>query len=437
MNRMSKYFMLMSSAALLAACGNGESDSSGENSGNGGSASSDEVTVWVQYSEESAEGQVMVESIEEFNETNEEGITAVVEYIPRSGSGGGYEDKINAALTTDSLPDVITLDGPNTAAYANSQIIQPLDEYISSTDDLLPSIIEQGTFNDELYSIGYSESGVGFFYNRTMLEEAGVDLDTLPTVDDPWTWDEFNGLLDTLASNYDGPVLDMGFDDQSEWLLYAFSPFVWSAGGEITNEEGTEAVGYFDSEETVSAFDFIQSLVEEGYSTITPVEKGFHTGEYPLYMSGSWTMQELDNEYEDIDYGIMPYPVSPNTNELFSPTGSWAYGMTTSTEKPEEAGVLIEFLTSEQELYDMSMGNSVLPARQSVADRMLEEVEEPMQVLIEQNSKTGRARPTLINYPQVSRTFQETVTESTYYEQNPDLNSLLETKAQEIESNLE
>ncbi|SFC63032.1 fructooligosaccharide transport system substrate-binding protein [Alkalibacterium subtropicum] len=437
MKKMSKYFMLMSSAALLAACGNGESDSDTASNGETESAASDEVTVWVQYSEESAEGQVMVESIEEFNETNEQGITAVVEYIPRSGSGGGYEDKINAALTTSSLPDVITLDGPNTAAYANSQIIQPLDEYLSDTEDFLPSIIEQGTYNDELYSVGYSESGVGFFYNRTMLEEAGVDLETLPTVENPWTWDEFNGLLDTLATNHDGPVLNMGFDDQSEWLLYAFSPYVWSAGGEITNEAGTEAVGYFDSEETVSAFDFIQNLVEEGYSTITPVEKGFHTGEYPLYMSGSWTMQELNNEYEDIDYGIMPYPVSPETNELVSPTGSWAYGMTSSTDKPEAAGALIEFLTSEQELYDMSMGNSVLPARQSVADRMLEEVEEPMQVLIEQNSKTGRARPTLINYPQVSRTFQETVTESTYFEQNQDLESLLETKAQEIETHLE
>lgn len=428
MNKRGKSIFLMSAAILLGACGNGGEDNA--------SKSSDEVTVWVQYSKESAEGQVMAESIKEFNDTNDLGVTAVVEYIPRSGSGGGYEDKINAALTTNSLPDVITLDGPNTAAYANSKIIQPLDDYVKVSEDFLPSIIEQGTYNDELYSIGYSESGVGFFYNKPMLEEAGIKLDSLPTVDDPWTWDEFNTLLETLNTYYEKPVLNMGFDDQSEWLLYAFSPFVWSAGGDITNEDGTEAVGYFDSEESVAAFDFIQSLVEKGYSTITPVDKGFHTGEYPLYMSGSWTIQELDNEYKDIDYGIMPYPVSPDTNELVSPTGSWGYGMTSSTEKPEEAGALIEFLTSEQELYDMSMGNAVLPARQSVADRMVKEVGEPMQVLIEQNSKTGRARPTLINYPQVSRSFQEAVTESTYFEQNQDIKALLESKAQEIQSNL-
>ena len=48
-------------------------------------------------------------------------------FIPRSGSGGGYEDKVNAALNSGSLPDVLTLDGPNTAAYAHSKIIQPID----------------------------------------------------------------------------------------------------------------------------------------------------------------------------------------------------------------------------------------------------------------------------------------------------------------------
>ena len=434
MERIKRSALLLSTMLLAAGCGNGASETSSDATG---SSDANEVTMWVQYSEESAEGQVMVQSIKDFNETNEDGITAKVEYIPRSGSGGGYEDKINAALTTNTLPDVITLDGPNTAAYANSKIIQPLDGYISDMDDFLPSIIQQGTFDDQMYSIGYSESGVGVFYNKQMLEEAGVDLATLPTVDDPWTWDEFNAMADTLVAHYNGPVLDVGFNDRSEWLLYAFTPFVWSAGGDLTNEEGTKAVGVFDSEENVSAFEFIQNLIESGYSTITPTEAGFQTGEYALKLSGSWTMQELDAEYQDIEYGIMPYPVSPETEELVSPTGSWAYGLTSTTKNTEAAAELIDFLVSEQELYDMSMGNTVLPARQSVADRMMEEVSEPMKVLIEQNSKTGRARPVLVNYPQVSRTFQDTVTESTYYEENADIKALLESKALEIESYLE
>lgn len=392
----------------------------------------EQIEMWVQFSEESAEGQVMVNSIKEFNEQNKGKYQATVNYVPRSGSGGGYEDVLNAALTTDSLPDVFTLDGPNTAAYAASGMLQSLDGKISNFDDVLPSIVEQGTVDGKFYAMGYSESGVGIYYNKKMLEEAGVDLSTLPTVDNPWDWNQFNELLATLHDHYKKPVLNMGFDDHSEWLLYAFTPFVWSSGGDLTDAEGKTATGYLDSKESVEAFEFIQSLVKNEYSTITPVEYGFHIEEYPLYMSGSWTMQQLDSEYKDVEYSIMPYPASPTSKESVSPTGSWAYGMSATTEKGEAAATLIDFLSSEEQLYNMSMGNFVLPSRRSVADKMLEEVSEPMKLLIEQNTKTGKARPVLKNYPQVSRTFQETVTEATYFEENPDIQELLKRKAEEM-----
>lgn len=409
---------------FLVGCGNNDDS---ENA-----ADDQTISVWVHVSREEPEGQAMEESIERFNESQDD-YTAEIQFIPRSGSGGGYEDVINAALTTDTLPDVLTVDGPNTAAYAQSEILQPIDQYVSDKDDVLPSIIEQGMYDDQLYSMGYSESGIGFYYNIDMLEQAGIDTDALPTVDEPWDWDEFNHMLETLHDHYKKPILDMGFDDQSEFLLYAYTPFLWSNGGEITNEEQTEAVGYFNSEESHETFSFIRQLIENDYSTISPVEYGFHTGEYALLMSGSWTMQELDEEYQDINYGIMPYPVSSNTHELVSPTGSWAYGMSGTTSNPEGAGAVIDFLTQEEQMYQVSMANSVLPARYSVAERMVEEVSEPMQLLIEQNTKTGRARPSIVNYPQVSRAFQETVTETTYYDYSPDLQEILDTKAQEIE----
>lgn len=430
MNKVLKLGIALTSVLVLGACSNQDSDKSK-------ASSDDNVVMWVQFSKESAEGQVMEESVKEFNDSNDKSYTAKVEYIPRSGSGGGYEDKVNAALTTNTLPDIITLDGPNTAAYANSKVIQPLGEYISNQEDLLDSIIEQGTYENELYAVGYSESSVGMYYNENMLKEAGIDLATLPTVENPWNWDQFNEMFNTLHEHFKGPILDMGFDDHSEWLTYAFAPFIWSAGGDITNEDGTKSTGNLNSNESIKGFEFIQNLVEKDFASITPTEAGFQTEKYPLKFSGSWTMQELDSEYKDLSYGIMPYPVSPETTELVSPSGSWQYGLTTATEKKDAAGALIDFLVSEQELYDMSVGNTVLPARQSVADKLLKEVGEPMKVLIEQNQVSGKARPVLVNYPQVSRFFQETVTESTYFDQNEDIEALLKGKAAEIDNYLE
>lgn len=414
------------STFALTACSNSSSSS-------GNDSDEKSVTLWVQYSEESAEGQVMVQSIKDFNANNGKGYTAKVEYIPRSGSGGGYEDKVNAALTTNTLPDVLTLDGPNTAAYAKSGILAPIDEYISNRDDLLPSIVEEGTYDGKLYSLGYSESGVGIFYNKKMLQDAGVDLASLPTVDKPWTYDQYNTLFATLTKHYNKPAIDVGFDDHSEWLMYAFTPFIWSSGGDVVTEDGTKSTGAFDNAGSVEAFTFIQGLIKNGYSTITPEKNGFQTGVYPLKMTGSWTMQEMDSQYKDVEYGVLPLPMSPKTKKLVSPTGSWAYGMSRTTKKKEAAGALIDFLGSEQEVYDMSVGNSVLPSRKSTSDRLATEVSEQMKVLLEQNAKTGQARPVLVNYPQVSRVVQNAVTEVTYTDQNPDVAALLKQKAQEID----
>ena len=104
------------------------------------------VNMWVQTSREDPEGKVMQKTVDRFNEVYEGQYKAIIEFIPRSGSGGGYEDKINAAITTNTLPDVITLDGPNTAAYAKAGAIAPIEDYITDQEDFLPSIIAQGTY---------------------------------------------------------------------------------------------------------------------------------------------------------------------------------------------------------------------------------------------------------------------------------------------------
>ena len=424
MKRLSIVLMLCL-VLLLSACINKSENSKGDEN---------TVNIWVQTSKEEPEGKVMQSTIDKFNEQYKGQYTAVIDFIPRSGSGGGYEDKVNAALTTNSLPDVLTLDGPNTAAYAKSGVIAPIGEFITNQDDFLPSILEQGTYDNQLYAIGYSESGVGIYYNEKMLEDAGIDLNELPTVDDPWDWDEFLALCEKLKEIYDGPVVDMGFNDKSEWLMYAFAPFLWSEGGDIVSENGKQAVGVFNDENALTAMMFIQGLIKNEYSTISPSENGFETGKYPLKFSGSWTMQELEENYTEVDYGIMPYPTSPNSKKLVSPSGSWQYAMSATTGKQEAAGKLIDFMVSTEATAEISLGNSVLPPRYSTIEKIEDQVSPQMQVLIEQNMQTGRARPVIPEYPQITRAFQQAISDVVYFETKSDIQKLLDQKAEQMQS---
>ncbi|AQP53153.1 sugar ABC transporter substrate-binding protein [Vagococcus penaei] len=429
---MKKLVLFSATVALvlggLSACGK---------KGNQSNTSSDpgEIKVWVQFSDETAEGAAWQEIVDNFNQEFNGKYKAVTEYIPRSGSGGGYEDKVNAAITTKTLPDVITLDGPNTAAYAHSKVLEPLDEYLDDDDmaDVLPSIKQQGTYNGKFYAFGYSESSVGLYYNKKMFKQAGIKDSELPTLDNPWTWTEFQDVLERLHKEFEAPVFNMQLANKDEMLTYAYTPFIWSNGGSIVNKEGTETIGYYNSKETVGALSYIQELIKNDYVPVTPVEKGFETGKYPMLLSGSWTMADLEGNYKDIDYGILPYPVSDKTKKLVSPTGSWALGMTTNTEKKDASAEFIKFATSTESSKIMSLGNSVLPIRNSTIDLIKNDVPEGMKMLMEQNQVSGRARPVVVAYPQVSRAFQQSIQDITYYKENPDIQAVADIRAKEMQ----
>lgn len=410
----------------LTACGSSGDDSSGADN---------EIKVWVQFSDETPEGKAWQEIVDNFNKEYDGKYKASTEYIPRSGSGGGYEDKVNAAITTNSLPDVITLDGPNTAAYAHSKVIAPLDDYLKDADmdDVLDSIIQQGTYDGKMYAFGFSESNVGVYYNKDMFKEAGINDEDLPTLDNPWTWSEFENISKKLVDKFKTPAIDMQLASKDEMLTYAYTPFIWSNDGDVVNKEGTKAEGHFNSDNSEEALEFIQDVVKNGYTTISPIEKGFETGKYPMLLSGSWVISDLDNNYKDINYGILPYPVSDKTKKLVSPTGSWQLAMTEKTEKKDASAEFIKFATSTESSKIMSLGNSVLPIRKSTIELIKDEVSEPMKFLMEQNQKSGHARPVVVAYPQVSRSFQQAIQDISYYKENPDISKVADARAKEMQ----
>ena len=419
------------SLGLLAGCSGGSSSKTSKET-----ASKDDVKVWVQFSDETAEGKAWEQVVQNFNKKYKGKYKVVTEYIPRSGSGGGYEDKVNAAITTNSLPDVITLDGPNTAAYAKSKVITPLDDYLkdNNMEDVLDSIKQQGTYDGKFYAFGYSESNVGIYYNKKMFKEAGIDESSLPTLKKPWTWDEFKAVSKKLKDHFKEAAIDFRLNSNDEMLPYAYMPLIWSNGGSVVNEDGTKAEGYFNSKESTQAVQFIQDLVKEGYTTVSPVEKGFETGQYPMVLSGSWTIADLQTNYKDIDFGILPYPVSNKTKKLVSPSGSWQLAVTTKSNKKDAAAEFVKFATNTESSEILSLGNSVLPIRKSTIENIKDKVSEPMRFLMEQNAATAHARPVVVAYPQVSRSFQQAMQDISYYEENPDVQKVLDSRAKEMQT---
>lgn len=304
------------------------------------------LSIWVHSIEDTDEGRCYRESVDNFNEKYNGKYFADIEFIPRNDSGGGYSDKINASVMSGDLPDVLTVDGPNIAVYAANGIIQPLAELEEDEKgEYLQSIIEQGTYNNQLYALGAMESSVGLYYNKDILKEAGIEV---PDAGHPWTRTEFLDILEKLKpvmEEKNGYALDMTFPT-GEATIYYYAPFFWADGGDFVDETGLLAEGIFNSEKNAGTVGYFKTLLDKGYMSKVPIDHLFESGRAAFKFDGAWEVNTIYNSYPDINLGVAPYVTGDSwSGERYTPTGSWAYAASSKTDNIEGATELVKWMS--------------------------------------------------------------------------------------------
>lgn len=361
------------------------------------------VTIWSPTDEPAIE-QWWVEKIDQFNEENSGSIRIHREAIVRADSYA-YEDKINAALTSNDLPDILYVDGPNVSNYAYNNIIVPIGDYFTEDDmnDFVDSVKVQGTYNGQLYALGATESSVALFYNKDMIDEAGIIVPE--TLEDAWTWSEYYEVAKQLTTDtVAGTNIIM---DQGEGLPYVLEQFWISNNTDFVSPEGDKADGYLNGEKGVEAATFLNSLIQDGYANIAPIEKEFHNGNAATMLGGSWEVATLENGYPDLNWGVTYFPVADNNGKQTSPTGDWAACITKDSDNVEAAGKVVAYLMNKENVTTYAKAIAKLPTRSSSYDSLPEFEEYPRSVFKEQSMETGTPRPRTPGYTVLSPGFSQ------------------------------
>lgn len=367
------------------------------------------LSIWVHSIEDTEEGQVYRDAVDRFNQAFDGKYFADIEFVPRNDSGGGYSDKINASVMSGMLPDVLTVDGPNIAAYAANGIIQPLAELTDEErSTYLESILEQGTYDGQLYALGVMESSVGLYYNKDILAQAGIEV---PTADNPWTWSEFMDILEQLKPMMEelgGYPLDMTFP-VGETSIYYYAPFVWSNGGDMVSEDGMTVDGIFNSPENVETMQLFRSIVQNGYMSQAPIDKLFESGRAAFKFDGAWEVNTVYTSYPDLNLGVAPYIVSDDWDGgRYTPTGSWAFAASTDAEDIEAATELVKYMSGVESGVQMWEQTKSFPSTYQAFEQIdVFRTDENYRALYEQLSQYGHPRPKTPVYPQVSTSFQQ------------------------------
>jgi multiple sugar transport system substrate-binding protein len=281
---------------------------------------------------------------------------------------GSYPDQVKAATLAEDLPCLLDFDGPYVYNYAWSGDLLPLDSYVSDDlrTDFLPSIIEQGTYNGHLYTLGSIDSGLAIWGNKALLEQAGVRIPT--GVEDAWTLDEFNAAMEAIAAIVptDGYVIDFKIPYGGEWWSYGFAPIIQGFGGDLINREDySTAEGFLNGPEAVAAMTWFQGLFTQGYANANPVDHNadFTEGRVALSWVGHWMYPSYKEALGD-NLVLIPMPILGE--KAVTGNGSWNWSITSSCENPDGAWAFLDFIFRPENIQSTAEATGAIPARISV-----------------------------------------------------------------------
>lgn len=395
------------------------------------------VEVWMHHGEP-AERAAMTETIKRFNAAHEN-IQAKVTYVVTAE----YETKVATAAIAGKLPDLMDVDGPWVATWAWRGFLRPIGKYFTEDElnDFVPSIVIQGTWQGKLWALGQFESGLGLYFRKDILEEAGV---TPPRkAENAWTWDEFIDVCKkVMATGKVERALDVRWEWNAEWWTYGFCPLMWSNGGALISPDGLKADGYINGPPSVEAMEALQKIFATGYASPTALPDQFELGKAAMSWLGHWMFSGYKKIYGD-NLGLT---FLPGIRKSATGSGSYTWGMTTQAENPEAVAKVLKWILEPESILMMTRGtdfegnrivagNAAPPSRVSVYDHFPEYTEYPLSIFMTQLKKgIAHPRPVTPAYAAITREIQTAINDIAL---GSDVKEALDIAAEAIDKEIE
>ncbi|MFH8252323.1 extracellular solute-binding protein [Microbacterium sp. B2969] len=408
-------------ACALALTGCGQAGQGGSNTADGRT----QLTMWTHSAGNPAELEVYDKIIADFNASQDE-YEVVHEAFPQ----GAYNDAVVAAAASGDLPCLLDLDGPIMPNWAWAGYLQPLDLPKELTDSLLPTAV--GTWDDKIYSAGYWDAALAIFARKSVLEKNGIRI---PTIDQPWTQDEFADVLTTLkAAGYETPI-DIGAEDAGEWWPYAYSPFLQSFGGDLIDRSTMlSAKGALNGPEAVKWGEWFQGLFADGFANNggTIGNQEFVDDKVGLSYTGVWNAVDALDAVGD-DLLILPPPDLGTGPKIGG--GSWQWAISSSCADADGARKYLEFSFQDEYLTAFADNQVVIPSTESAAaDSKYFGPDGVLRPFVELSQKFAVPRPETPAYAVISSTFE---TAAKDIMNGADVSTTLDNAVAEIDANIE
>ena len=306
-----------------------------------------EITFW-HYMSEDKEGKFVNEAIEEFNNSQDE-VHVTAQYLPREELMKQY----TIGVVSGELPDCGMVDNPDHASYASMGVFEDITDLYNSWDeaDFMEGSINSCYYDDKLYGLPWENNCLGLFYNKSMLEEAGVEV--------PTTWSELEAACEKLTTDTCKGLAISAIGNEEGTFQYM--PWLLSAGGSVDN---------LTSDESKESMTYLKDLMDKGYIskecinwTQADAWNQFCAGKAAFAECGTWHLAQTDaiNGAFEYDFTLLP---TGDEGTSTSTIGGENFGVCKGSENKEACAKFLEWLCSQENEAKWAAVGGKIPTRQ-------------------------------------------------------------------------
>lgn len=315
--------------------------------------------------------------VEAWNEMNPD--TPVV-YV--QSDWGSSNDQLVTGFEGGTAPDIFMFDSARIVDFVGRGWVADLEPKM--TPEFRGSIHEaawdtvQYDVQPGIYGVPFLQETQVIYANKTALDDAGISL---PTSDDPWTWNEYEDIAKqlTLDSNGDGTPEQYGAGFQLSSRVPDLMSLGLGFGAKYFDIQADETSVVFGESEA-EVLQRIHRMLHDD-KTADPrvaglsgndVLPGFFDGQFAMYIGAIWQREGLLAGAPD---GFEWVALPPLEGSVSSAQSSAAVTLSVSaaSQDIDSAVAFIEFYANAENQAALALGDWMLPTSNEAAAKMAAE----------------------------------------------------------------
>lgn len=321
--------------------------------------------------------------------------------------GGDYWTRLATLTAGHTMPDVIQMTYAFITQYAENGSLVDLTPYIEDgtidVSNVSDNILQTGAIDGGIYGIVNGVNAPGLLYNKTLLDEAGIEIK------DNMTLDEFKALCREV---YEKTGYKTGLSYGTN-LAPTQLQYLLRGHGKHLFEDGT--FGVDSAEDFIEYFELYEQGIEEGWHVDPGIyaERAIGSVEQDALVYGSspetmsWVAFYHSNQVtamqnaapEGVKIGITSWPsADPAQSNFLNP--SQFFCVSTDSDSPEVAAELIDYITNSVEANNVLLGERGVPISSTVASSIAQNQSDIDQEIVQYINEVVTPNSSTIDEPE-------------------------------------